>query len=244
MSAVCHEWKLHWSDTVRFAFYRRLSVLLKLSRQRRRDSGRLNIVYRRQKLKRSQKRLWKTQSVFPLSRGYLYVILDGNRAFLTLISAGIFHMRRIWRHFFFFFCGAPTQTPPHLTLFFFQSRAQNQQNFILKTLKNHHHRPATHSAGFNSILWLFAVTFYAMTYLHFPFTPCFNTGGFTLPTYTDVISSSRCFRPHHFRRRTTRTLHRLCACSSDPRITCVWEAGGRASGLLGSPGGSGLAQSR
>lgn len=30
-----------------FAFCRRLSVLFKLSRQRRRDSGRLNIVYRR-----------------------------------------------------------------------------------------------------------------------------------------------------------------------------------------------------
>lgn len=137
------------------------------------------------------------------------------------ICRNISHAPNLEALFFFFFCGAPTQTPPHLTLFFFQSRAQNQQNFILKTLKNHHHRPATHSAGFNSILWLFAVTFYAMTYLHFPFTPCFNTGGFTLPTYTDVISSSRCFRPHHFRRRTTRTLHRLCACSSDPRITCV-----------------------
>lgn len=141
---------------------------------------------------------------------------------LTLISAGIFTCAEFEDTLFFLPSTHPDATTLKSFFFFFFLNSnpvrKNQRNLILKTLKNHHHGPASQSAGFHSVIWLFAVTFYAMTYLHFPFTPCFKTAGFPLPTCTDVISSSRCFRPHHFRRRT---LHRLRARSSDPRITCV-----------------------
>ena len=149
-------------------------------------------------------------------------------------------MHRICTFWGFFFW-APTQTPPHLSIFPHNNLVWKSTEFHTKKTEEsslhiqlHNLLVLTQSSG-----WLRLHFTQWHTYI-FPSLPAL-TAGFTLPTCTDVISSSRRFRPHHFRRRT---LHRLRACSSDPRITCVWEAGGRASGVLGSPGGSGLAQRR
>lgn len=83
--------------------------------------------------------------------------------------------------------------------------------------------------------------FYMMAYLQNP--PICKTAGFSvLAQWTNFFCRTGYFHSHHLHPRPTS--HRLSACLTDPQITSLWEAEGRASGLQGSPGGPGLAQRR